>query len=276
MIGFLVKTLCYTAILFAFLHTAIGYLLKWVEERPTHEDQGPCLQRLKNAGLEFLYCLLQMLSYPLAFIPRNPPTFLREGKGIPVLFIHGYLSHRLMWSWLIHHLRKQPDIGPLYTLNLWPPLSSIRNAAQSLEQKVYQIRNETGATQVILVGHSIGGLVASTLAESILEPKSIAKIITLGTPFEGTDLAALGIGNNAVDLLRDSAFLKELSERLASTTTPYYCIASRFDQVVIPWTSALHPNGLPEKQMLIVEDQGHFGLLFSKTVLEQLYQWLRS
>ncbi len=122
----------------------------------------------------------------------------------------------------------------------------------------------------------MGGLVASAMAEYLLDPKRIAKIITLGTPFEGTDLAALGVGNNAEDLLRDSPFLKELTERLASTTIPYYCVASRFDQVIIPWTSALHPNNLPQNQVLVVEDQGHFGLLFSNTVFEQLCQWLRA
>ena len=94
--------------------------------------------------------------------------------------------------------------------------------------------------------------------------------------YKRQDLAALGIGENAGDLLRDAPFLRELTERLGSSTTPYYCVAARFDQVIIPWTSAIHPNNLPKEQILIVEDQGHFGLLFSKTVVEQLYQWLRS
>ncbi len=112
MIGFLVKTLCYTAILFAFLHTVLGYLLQWVDQRPAHENQGPLVQRLKSAGLEFLYCLMQIVSYPLAFIPHNPPIPSSQTKGTPILWVHGYLSHRLIWSWLIHRLAKQPDLGP--------------------------------------------------------------------------------------------------------------------------------------------------------------------
>ncbi len=285
LIGFLVKALFWIVGIFALLHVAVGYLLLRVAQKlPQKEAQGSGfeggLRWLKQGLLEACYTSLQYFSYPiaylLAYLPLKKPLSLKKDSTIPVVFIPGYCGHRLMGLWLSRTWKQDPAIGPVYTINLWPPLASIPALAEHLQHQVRQILAETGSTRVILVAHSMGGLVASYMAEYLAQPGEIAKIISLGTPFAGTWLATLGLGENAVQMCPQSTFLHELADRIQDSRIPYYCIASRMDNQIIPWDSALFANHLAETNHLILEDQGHVGLLFSPIVINQISQWIKT
>jgi triacylglycerol lipase len=123
----------------------------------------------------------------------------------PILLVHGYRQNQMDWLWFRYQLRNQ-DLGPVYSLNLHPATVSIAKLAQLVKNKVQDIQAETGQSQIILIGHSMGGLVSSYYAEFLANPGQILSIITLGSPFQGTKLAALGCGQNVLEMAPNSSF----------------------------------------------------------------------
>ncbi len=173
--------------------------------------------------------------------------------------MHGYCNFSWVWFFFVWRLKKQ--YGPIYTINLGKPFSSIKTHAKKVESMLPLEKNW------ILIGHSMGGLVSSYASLGTYKDR-IEKIITLGTPFSGTRLASWGFGDCCKEMQRDSSFLQELKEALQKEKFPICSLGSRQDRVILPYTSALLPGGKE------IEGVGHVGLLFSEAVLKQVFQWI--
>lgn len=189
----------------------------------------------------------------------------------PILLIHGYCNYSSVW---IYHIMRflSADLGPIYTVDLGYPFDSIENYAEKVKQKVEKIQKETGVKTVNLVGHSMGGLVASFYALNLQSEPSVEKIITLGTPFKGTKMAKLAMGECGRQMRIDSEFGKKLYEQVEkSKDIEFYHIAAGSDQIVVPYTSALVGEA---NDHLIFDDLGHVALLFSPMVSREVVQWL--
>ncbi|MEG2155997.1 MAG: alpha/beta fold hydrolase, partial [Burkholderiaceae bacterium] len=153
-----------------------------------------------------------------------------------VLLIHGYLCNRAMWRPWIAHLAAGRNVA---TVNLEPAFGPIERYADCVEQAVERLCAATGASQVILVGHSMGGLAA----REYLRAKGAAKVdrlITLASPHHGTVFAPFGHGANARQMRRDSSFIARLSA--TPCTVPVTCIATRSDNLVLPRSSSVLPG----------------------------------
>jgi len=275
------------AFLIAALHTLVSYLFLWVAHR-AHLFTGPRLpftpgrslcfwlqQMAKEGGLLFLKTLTYPLFYWRGDLPFKRPFLFDRKTHKPILFVNGYFCTQAIWIYLIAQLKKQLPEHLFYTRRLTNPLTPIPEAAADLYRELQNIRTETGSDNVIVLGFSMGGLVASYMAQYLAQPQEIAKVITLGTPFGGTPLAAFGIGENARQMLPHSTLLTALASRLQNTSIPYYCVATQMDHQVLPWESALPSQDLPLNRLLILEDVGHLGLLFSPAVCQKLLQWMR-
>ena len=83
---------------------------------------------------------------------RSPPG------ALPVLLVHGYLCNRGLWWWLRRGLRARHF--EVATINLEPPFASIDHFVGQLRARIEALVAETGAPKVVLVTHSMGGLVA--------------------------------------------------------------------------------------------------------------------
>lgn len=72
---------------------------------------------------------------------------------------------------------------------------TIDQNAQALRDYVDQIRRASGATDVILLAHSMGGLVSRNYIHSYMPvgPRSVHALVMLGTPNEGSFLAWLAV-----------------------------------------------------------------------------------
>lgn len=192
--------------------------------------------------------------------------------GTPILLVHGYLHDSTAWIYQRKKLAKA-GLGPIYTMNLKNPFSSIVVHAEQVAQKTAQIEQETGRSDLILIGHSMGGLVASWYATQLASPTQVTDVITLGSPFSGTHLAKIGIGPNAREMERHSVFLQALQQAIANSATRFYHIASTVDEIIMPADSAILPTH-PDKQA-IFDDVGHLALLFSPRVADQIAGWLK-
>ena len=116
---------------------------------------------------------------------------------VPVLFVHAYLSNRGQWWWLRRGLRRCGVA--VATINLEPPLQSIDRFAEQLGQRIEAVLAETGAKRLVLVGHSMGGLVARAYVQRDGLGR-VAELITIGTPHHGSWFAFVARGQCAREM----------------------------------------------------------------------------
>ena len=79
------------------------------------------------------------------------------------------------------------------------PYTSIGKLVPQLRERIEEVRRETGADQVVLIAHSMGGLVCrSYLARH--GGQRVERLVTIASPHVGTELARIGIGQNAREM----------------------------------------------------------------------------
>jgi len=157
---------------------------------------GP-LARLRLLAEEFASSML-VTSWHM---PRaRPHTRIHPDSALPpVLLIHGYGCNSGYWANLVP-LLDAVRISHA-TLDLAPLTGDIDGYAAQIQISVEQLCAQTGAHQVVIVAHSMGGLAARAWLRAFGKGR-LARLITLGSPHHGTCLAAFGIGLNAAQMRR--------------------------------------------------------------------------
>ena len=159
-----------------------------------------------------------------------------DAAGAPVLLLHGYGCNSGYWAHLVPRL----DAARIShaTLDLAPVTASIDAYVPLVEEGVRALLAATGAAQVVLVAHSMGGLAARAWMRNAGTGR-VARVITLGTPHQGTLLASLGPGANARQMRRGSAWLRDLGAgESAGTRALITSIYTHHDNIVAPQTSS--------------------------------------
>jgi len=238
------------------LISANNFYLSWRAGSITPPDHA--LNPLSAASLfwqEFHSSMLTSSYYMLRPIGLR---VLPGAAGLPVLLIHGYACNSGYWlpmSKLLTHARISH-----YGIDLEPPGASIDDFVPQVRAAVQRLREATGSEQVIIVGHSMGGLVARAYLRDCAQRGAsahVARVITLGTPHHGTALAHFGPGSNAAQMRRDSAWLAALAASEANTQrTLISSIYSVHDNIIAPQDS----SELPGARNLVFGAIGHVAL----------------
>lgn len=222
-----------------------------------------------NYWPELFYQFGKFYLYPLKFfnISRN------IGKNkTAVLLIHGYGRNQTDWLWL----RKRIGDLPIFTVNLHPDFSAIEEITEtSIPKAISIIQQKTACEKIVLVGHSMGGLVASYYSEYLDTQNLISDIITIASPLHGTKISVMGYGENAKQMCPGSSFLNNLRHKIHKSSKNYYQIASQFENLLFPWDSALLPD-TTKNCKLIIKFVPHLSLLHDKDVAKQLKSWLNN
>jgi triacylglycerol esterase/lipase EstA (alpha/beta hydrolase family) len=207
----------------------------------------------------------------LRLVPRKESA---QGSGKrPILLVHGYCNHGSVWAYLQPLLAKL-RVGPVYTINLGHPFRSIREYAEHIQAKAAAIRSETNEPHLILIGHSMGGLVSAFYATKMAPENSVTDVITLGAPLGGTHMARLALGPNGKEMRRASTFVQELKTLIQSKPgIRFFHLGTRTDQLIFPSESAILGND-PSREF-VLEDIGHASLLFSPRVAAKITEWLK-
>lgn len=150
-------------------------------------------------------------------------------KRPPVLLIHGYGCARPAWWYLSRRLQTAGWL--VATIDLEPVYASIDDYLAPLAHRIDAVLAETGADQLILVGHSMGGLVARAYVQRFGLAR-VARLVTLGTPHLGSRLAHIGFGENACQMRPGSAWLQAIAASAARPDT--VVIYSPHDNFVMP------------------------------------------
>lgn len=244
-------TLAAVYALVTFSHWLVDRRIRGVEPddpNQTHLDAlgGTFTAELISAGALFAL-------HPLGMIdpPKPAPRLLRSGR--PILLVHGFMQTRSSFALLAPRL-SGCGLGPIYSINL-PALDvNLLHQAQLLSERIDQIRLATGAKTIDVVAHSTGGL-AVRLAERGRHASRIRRLVTLGTPHHGTQVAHVVFGPVARDMRPGSDLLLSLP---IPPVGQLVSISSSHDFCVIPPESAqVGPLG----RDILVQHVGHLALL---------------
>jgi len=198
----------------------------------------------------------RMLFYR-ALVPDPPPA----PAPLPVLLVHGVLCNAGVWAHMAPRLRAA-GIGPVYAVSYGPPLASIELFAEQLHARIESICRETGAARIVVVTHSMGGLVALAYLRRH-GGQRIRRLVTLAGPFEGSVHAYGFFGTSLAQLRPGNAWLRALDPHAPRDGPPVVSIWSWHDSMVAPQTSSI----LRGAHNVALTGIGHNALLRDPAVL---------
>lgn len=175
--------------------------------------------------------------------PSGPPASSSVSDPLPVVLVHGILGQeRLYWNLLKRRLVSEgfqvheialPALG----------FGDLRSAAAAFGNRLDGLRDKQGITHVDVLAHSAGGLVTRWFLKQNDDSHGVRRLITMGTPHEGTRSAGLLPVRGLISQVRPgSRFLAQLNDHDPTPgPTLYTAVWTHFDGVVLPADSARLP-----------------------------------
>lgn len=231
--------------------------------------------------LHYLYALVDdffvFLSYFVLYRSACRRSTAREGLGsggVPILMIHGYKHDAGAWHFHRPYLVREGH-GPIFVMDLGGPLQSIEEYAHDVKEQADKIFEMTGTRDLILVGFSMGGVVAAYYAVHLAPKESLKGVMTVGSPLEGTKMAIFAEGACAEQMRYRTPFITALKEGIAANESIPFChIGSFSDPTIRPVSSAWTIEG--RSQIITLEGLGHLSLLYSEVVSKTMSSCLHS
>jgi pimeloyl-ACP methyl ester carboxylesterase len=232
-----------------------------------HASPVPPEHRLGIVGLLKLY-FAEVGAYILIYTLYQPfeELFMGTEKAqpspqgrLPVLLLHGYVCNRGFMLPLRRYLHAHGISA--YSHNLEPAYAGIDTYADGLARHIEKLLAATGAEKLVILAHSMGGLVARAYLRKH-GAGHVAKLITLGTPHQGTVMARLGAGENGRHMVPGNAWLQRLNKD--APTLPVVSVFSCQDNIVLPQESAV----LAGAKIVRLSGMGHVSMPFSRRVRE--------
>jgi triacylglycerol esterase/lipase EstA (alpha/beta hydrolase family) len=189
----------------------------------------------------------------------------QSSKTLAVLMVHGYGCNRAMWLKFSRGLARSGYASE--AINLEPPLGSIDDYPAQIEAGVSVLMAKVNVTHIAIVAHSMGGLACRAYlnAATLEHNKRIFKVITLGTPHQGTVHASLGQGQNTRQMRRKSQWREALEGReRTEDVAKFVCIMTHHDNIVAPQAM----QTVIGAKTIELHGIGHVALAYSDEVLQ--------
>jgi len=192
-----------------------------------------------------------------------------ESAGRPIVLIHGWTQNRTNFVWLARFLRKR-GMGPFFGFNYFS-LQPIETSAKALAAFIERVVAHTGAKEVDLICHSLGGLVARTYVDLMGGHRYVQRVVTLGTPHCGISYADARFGAGVRDMHAETGFVVQLGKAPLPPGVSYLSIYSTHDNIVFPGSASCLGNRGTD---IMVSGFGHFGILFCEEVAVHVHRAL--
>ena len=139
---------------------------------------------------------------------RIMPKIAQE-NGVPLLYAPGYLDEPETLKSTCRKLANETG-APVYIVKYRSKFQSIEAHSKDLSLVVNRIAVEMNRSDLMLIGHSMGGLVTGHyIGEKAARMNKIKLWVTIGTPHFGTDVANIGLGECARQMRPNSEFLRQ-------------------------------------------------------------------
>jgi len=190
-----------------------------------------------------------------------PPTRTDQAR-LPVLLVHGFICNHRIWDKVADRLRAQGH--SVLTLDLEPLFTSIDNYCPQIEQAVSRLCQHTGSAHVVLVGHSMGGLAIRAWIRTHGDSR-VAKVLTMGTPHQGTQTQQWVHTANGLQMAWHSPWLAELARSETPATRQRMHLAlTQHDNIVHPQREQI----LEGAQVTEFSGVGHLQMCLDDAVIE--------
>ncbi|HTJ81972.1 MAG TPA: alpha/beta fold hydrolase [Polyangiaceae bacterium] len=189
-----------------------------------------------------------------------------RASGVPIVMVHGYFQNRVDFIGIARALRRA-GLGPIFGFN-YPWMLRVHANAERLARFAERLHRETGATEVDLVCHSMGGLVAIEAMRS--HGLVVRRCVTIATPHAGVLWRGPILGGSGIDLRAGSELVTSHADYRAGAKL--LSLASTHDNVVHPDArTALAGRGGED---VIVGAMGHLAILFARSTADAVVAFL--
>jgi pimeloyl-ACP methyl ester carboxylesterase len=237
----------------------------------------------------------------------RPLDFLIEGNAglyflepysddkIPVLFVHGINGSPRDFTFITEHMERTHFQPWLF---YYPSGGRLENIAKRLNQMVQQLQDRYKFNKLVVVAHSMGGLVARNFIFKNLETtrqSPIPLFISIATPWDGHAAAKSGVEHlpnpvySWIDIAPGSPFLTELfympekqqaSRRRLSQQIANHLFFTFIDNEAgdgtVTLSSELRPEAQEEATRLYGYQKSHMDILKTPGMLKQVNGLLES
>ena len=229
-------------------------------------DWGGATKALCREFLARQICFGWSQAFPQLALGKEP---CGQPDGVPILLVHGHFSNRGLWVKFRQRIAAAA-IGPVYTISFAPYFGDLDEFTAQLAARIESICAETGAAQVTLIGHSMGGLVCRRLL-TMHSRSRVATLVTLGTPHHGSHYSRWLFGKNAQQMRVGSDWLASLARAEAPMQRPpTLSLYSDFDEIICPSESSI----LVWARNVPINAVGHYGLVFSEVAASKVIRFL--
>ena len=238
------------------LMPVLTYVIFWYEAG--NSTYGITLDR-QSDGKPFRWLLRGILSsictnvvvvclFPLGFFKKlwlpGPPE---DAEGPTVVLIHGIYHNASAWTYYRWRLRRR-GYGRICVFSYGSRNTTFWQIYGDFERWMTGVERDCRGNPVVLVGHSLGGLLAKTYAGKRGGDSAIRRVITIGSPFKGSKMAVLGLGQLAASLRYQGPLVRELETILPATELPCVAFYSPVDNMALPWESMMPPKGWKQER----------------------------
>ncbi|MGK2944955.1 MAG: esterase/lipase family protein [Desulfuromonadales bacterium] len=246
----------------------MSFTVVWYERANAHPDlverrftaRGVCVA-IWLLIQETACLLLTILLRPLGWLQPQLPTVAQDVPP-PVILLHGLFQNRSCLFWLQYRLRAA-GYRQIISINT-PPWRDLETLTERLAKKVDELCINLRVEKVILVGHSMGGMIARNYVQNRGGAAYVSGLITLGAPHHGSKLAPFALSPMGKTLLPGSAFLQQFNSVTWPQQTPAVSIYTRYDNMVLPAES----GRMDGSRAVELDGMGHTALLFHPRSLQ--------
>ncbi|WP_316898925.1 alpha/beta fold hydrolase [Pseudodesulfovibrio indicus] len=184
------------------------------------------------------------------------------GKGVPVLLVHGLYHNRTAWLVFARRLRRA-GFANVHTYGYNTFTKDFGTAMEGMRARLDELLGDDPDARVMLVGHSLGGLVCRCAAGDPRFRDRVAGLVTLGSPHGGSELAWLGGNRMARDLIPGRAISRAVAQA-PDPDCPRLCVYTLTDDYVFPLD--LLRTGRDGWTERVCAPMGHVWMLYSRQV----------
>lgn len=206
-----------------------------------------------------------------ALAREEVPPVPALGARPPIVLIPGFGASSRVLLPLERHLGRQLS-RPVLRVSLGTSLptrtSDVRASARRVQIELERLAAGAGFPYVDVVGHSLGGLVATYLLKRLDRGRRVRRVVTLATPHRGTPLALVGallfgaFSRAIWQMIPGAPLLRELDGLPVPEGSQILALSSTGDTVVPPRYARLGEGlGQANRQLARL---GHLDFLWSQ------------
>lgn len=270
--------ICLCLFLAAVVVSLFTYSFFWYENsgyarRRAIANSGKSLPKLMIQGVicSIASVILAVVCFPTGFVRALwRPKALSSSQPVIVL-VHGLYHNASAWLFLRRRLRKA-GFANVFAVNYGSFFTNFEAALEKLQTAIRRCRPASSNQPLIIIGHSLGGLLARVYAERSGAEDSPAVVITLGTPHRGSRMAAFGVGRLAASLMYEGPLIVELEEKAQAMPCGGISLFSPADALVLPAEGLAAP---PDWVRYETAPLSHVGMLYSPKIAESIVHFIK-